>query len=209
MALQFFPNLPFGWAYLAVLGVVLTLATYRDLKFAVIPKWITVTAFPIGVLFNVVRCAWLAHASKPTWLWTDAGTALGALDGLLFALAGFLFGFVFFTSLWMLGVAGGGDVKLCAAIGAWVGPMWTLWIIVVSIVIVFGLVLVQGAYSISKGSLRGLRKPTAISAKKRARRLLTFSTPLCLATVIVLAWKLHKEIDPIDRAPATVAARSR
>jgi prepilin signal peptidase PulO-like enzyme (type II secretory pathway) len=214
MAIQFFPDLAFGWAFLAVLGTFLATATYMDLRFAIIPKWVSVTALPIGLLFNAIRCGWFAHVDPAAvnhsafLIQANGSIGLGVLDGLLFALAGFLFGFVFYTVLWILGVAGGGDVKLCAAIGAWVGAAWTLWIIIASIAIVMVLVLAWGAYAISQGSLRGLRKPTNISTKKRARRLLTFSTPLCIATLLVLSWKLREELNLVEKPPAAVAARS-
>ncbi len=193
MATQFFPNIAFGWCFLVALTAFLVMATYMDLRFAIIPKQVSVTALPVGILFNVMRCAMLGGNDRATWLWSNAGAGLGAFDGLLFALSGFLFGFVFYTVLWLLGVAGGGDVKLCAAIGGWIGPSWTLWVIIVSIAIVFVLVLVHGAYSLSRGSLRGLRRPKNLSIQKRARRLLTFSTPLCLATLLVLGLKLHQD----------------
>jgi Flp pilus assembly protein protease CpaA len=206
MAAQFFPNIAFGWAFVAVLFVILAMATYMDLSLAIIPKWVSVTALPVGIVFNIFRCGWLASNGLATWHWKEAGIALGALDGFLFALEGFLFGFTFYTILWLLGVAGGGDVKLCAAIGAWVGPTLTLWVIIVSIVIVFALVLVHGVYALSRGSLRGLRKQTNMSAKKRARRLLTFSTPLCLATLLVLYGKLGQELKIAPEMPAGIAA---
>src|SRR5262245_42804073 len=106
----FFPNLCFGWTFVAVLSVFLALATYKDLTLAIIPKWVSVTALPIGIVFNVIRCGWLAQQGQSTWHWTQAGTALGAFDGFFFAAEGFLFGFVFYLILWLLGVAGGGDV---------------------------------------------------------------------------------------------------
>ncbi len=209
MATQFFPSIAFGWSFVAILTAFLAAATYMDLRFAIIPKQISVTALPVGILFNVIRCAWLGGMENTrSWCWTNAGSGWGGFDGLLFALSGFLFGFTFYTVLWLLGVAGGGDVKLCAAIGGWIGPGWTLWVIILSIVIVLAIVLVQGAYSLSRGSLRGLRRPTNLSNKKRARRLLTFSTPLCLATLLVLGWKLHQELGLVpDQMPAA-AARS-
>lgn len=204
----FFPDLAFGWAFVAVLFAFLAAASYMDLRLAIIPKWVSVTALPIGIIFNVARCTWLASNNAPTWHWTTAGIGLGSLDGLLFALEGLLFGFAFYTILWLLGIAGGGDVKLCAAIGAWIGPMLLLWVIIFSIGIVLVIALAQGAYSLSRGNLRGFRKPTNMSAKKRARRLLTFSTPLCLATLLVLYWKLGPELKIRPETPATVTARS-
>jgi prepilin signal peptidase PulO-like enzyme (type II secretory pathway) len=209
MAPPFFPNLAFGWAFVAFLFVFLAVASYMDLSFAIIPKWVSITALPVGIVFNLVRCGWLGSIpGQTTWLWTNAGVALGLLDGLLFSLAGFLFGFAFYLILWILGIAGGGDVKLCASIGAWVGPMLTLWIIIMSIVIVFALVLVNGAYSLAKGNLRGLRKPSKISVNKRARRLLTFSTPLCAATLLVLFVNWRKELGIAPEKPMAMARRT-
>lgn len=51
-----------------------------------------------------------------------SATVLRAHVGWLDALAGALLGFAAWLPLWLLRVVGAGDVKLAAALGAWLGP---------------------------------------------------------------------------------------
>jgi prepilin peptidase CpaA len=54
--------------------------------------------------------------------------ATGGIDGLGQAAAGWLVGAVVFILPFALGGLGGGDVKLLAALGAWLGPGDALWL---------------------------------------------------------------------------------
>jgi prepilin peptidase CpaA len=81
--------------------IVLVIATFTDLRSRRIPNWLV---FPFMVA-GVAVSGWL-HG------WSGVGHSLAG-----WALGGLLFGVL----CWMGGM-GMGDVKLCAAIGAWVGP---------------------------------------------------------------------------------------
>jgi len=85
------------WPTLAVLVV----ATFTDLRSRRIPNWLVLPFLVAGIGVS----AWL-HG------WTGVEHSL---EGIV--LGGFLFGIL----SWMGGM-GMGDVKLCAAIGAWIGP---------------------------------------------------------------------------------------
>jgi prepilin peptidase CpaA len=85
------------WPTLVVLGV----ATFTDLRSRRIPNWLVFPFLIAGVFVSVWVHGW--HGLEQSL----AGMALGAL----------LFGVL----CWMGGM-GMGDVKLCAAIGAWIGP---------------------------------------------------------------------------------------
>jgi len=52
----------------------------------------------------------------------------GGLSGLAFSLAGCLVGCLLFLPWFLLRGMGAGDVKLLAALGAWVGPSTALWL---------------------------------------------------------------------------------
>ena len=81
--------------------IVLTVATFTDLRNRRIPNWLV---FPF-LLAGITVSGWL-HG------WHGIGQSLAGLGvGLL------IYGFLY----WMGGM-GAGDVKLCAAIGAWIGP---------------------------------------------------------------------------------------
>lgn len=81
--------------------VVLAIATFTDLRSRRIPNWLV---FPF-LLSGVIVSCW-AHG------WAGLGQSLEGIG-----LGALLFGILF----WMGGM-GMGDVKLVAAIGAWVGP---------------------------------------------------------------------------------------
>jgi prepilin peptidase CpaA len=55
-------------------------------------------------------------------------TASGAADGLFLSVSGWVVGVAVFLLPFVLGGMGAGDVKLVAALGAWLGPMDTLWL---------------------------------------------------------------------------------
>ena len=85
------------WPTLAVLAV----ATVTDLQSRRIPNWLVLPFLATGIGVS----AWL-HG------WAGIGHSLAGV-----ALGGVLFGV-----LSLMGGMGGGDVKLCAAIGAWIWP---------------------------------------------------------------------------------------
>jgi prepilin peptidase CpaA len=81
--------------------VVLAVATFTDLRSRRIPNWLVLPFLLVGIAVS----GWL-HG------WHGVGQSFAGL-GLGLLIYGFLF--------WMGGM-GAGDVKLCAAIGAWIGP---------------------------------------------------------------------------------------
>jgi prepilin peptidase CpaA len=88
-----------------VLGIGVTAAIW-DVRTRRIPNVVTLGAAAAGVLYAAVA---------------DGG------GGLLWSLAGWATGLVLFLPLFALGGLGGGDVKLLAAFGAWLGPVGALW----------------------------------------------------------------------------------
>jgi prepilin peptidase CpaA len=90
----------------AVLAVGLA-ACVLDVRTRRIPNVLTFGAALGGFLFHVVS---------------------GGLDGSLTAAGGSLVGVLLFLPFFALGGMGGGDVKLLAALGAWIGPRETLWL---------------------------------------------------------------------------------
>jgi len=81
--------------------IVLAVATYTDLRSRRIPNWLVLPFMVAGIAVS-------------TWLggWHGLGQSLGGLG----------VGAVLFGIFGLLGGMGMGDVKLCAAIGAWIGP---------------------------------------------------------------------------------------
>lgn len=91
--------------------IVLAIATFTDLRSRRIPNWLVLPFMLAGICLS----AWLDG-------WHGIGKSLGGL-----AVGALLFGI-----LWILGGMGMGDLKLCAAIGAWIGPMQLLFALVIT-----------------------------------------------------------------------------
>ena len=70
----------------------------------------------------------------------------GGLTGAGWGLAGWLIGVAFFLPFFVLGGMGAGDVKLLAALGAWLGPAQAAWLALFSLIAggVMGLVVALG-----------------------------------------------------------------
>lgn len=125
------------WPSLAPTLAVLAVATYTDLRSRRIPNWLVLPFLVAGL-------------GVSTWLhgWAGLGQSLEGLG-----LAAFLFGIFF-----VMGGMGAGDVKLCAAIGAWVGPRQMLLALVIT-----GLVggIMAIGYALAGGFMGELLKGTS------------------------------------------------
>jgi Flp pilus assembly protein protease CpaA len=211
----FFPDLAFAWAFYAVLTALLFVAACIDWRRLVVPKWLSLSTLGLGLASNVARGAWLGGFSSgewslgPHWSWAPPGFWLGAADGLLFSLAGFLTGFGIFFVLWVLGACGGGDLKLFAAVSAWVGPYISLWVLALSTVIqmvLLGLKLgtlfllpspqaAQATAADNKGKASASPRATPMVREARMRRGVTYSLPLALATALALLWFFRGDLN--------------
>lgn len=102
----------------------------------------------------VVAVAWdLKTRRIPNFLTFGAALAafavnayLGGLTGAGWSIAGWLVGVTFFLPFFALGGMGAGDVKLLAALGAWLGPLTTVWLALFSLIAggVMGLIVALG-----------------------------------------------------------------
>lgn len=99
------------WPTIAVLGV----ATVTDLRSRRIPNWLVFPFLAAGLALSFAPASW--HGI-----------------GIAQSLEGFGLGLLLFGILAMMGGMGMGDVKLCAAIGAWVGPQQLFFALVVTAV---------------------------------------------------------------------------
>lgn len=90
---------------------VLLIATFTDLRDRRIPNWLVLPFLLSGFMVS----AWM-HG----------------FHGLEQSLAGFAVGTLLFGLIYFLGGMGAGDVKLCAAIGAWIGPSQMLLALVLT-----------------------------------------------------------------------------
>jgi prepilin peptidase CpaA len=204
--MRYFPDPVTGWMFLAGLASVLAIASYTDERTMKVPKWLTLPALAVGLLLSCLRGGWLAAHGMPVWLFEAPGVLQGAFDGLLFALAGFAVGFVLFFCLWLLGFCGGGDVKLFAALGTWLGPYLVLCTLLVSLgllsvclAIVLGWRLVRGRKLAlpPREQLRGKGK-----AALRSPVVVRFSVVAALATMLVVFWSFRYDLGLMPPRPA-------
>jgi prepilin peptidase CpaA len=216
MYLPFFPGPLFGWAFLTTLWAIMILASVIDYRSLIVPKWLTLTALPLGALFNAVRGGWLGSRGLTTFVLPEGGAFLGALDGLLFALAGFALAFALFFLLWILGVCGGGDVKLFAALGAWIGPTRTISVLCLTILVLVIFLVFQLALRLFRIDWKSMRLRTTsrqTGAKpKTPRRLIGFSLPLTVAVTVVLLWSFRVDLNfvaPMDVSTAKVEGHAK
>ncbi len=105
--------------HLAALTIAI-IAAIGDLRSRRIPNWLTISALVLGF-------AW--HLANGTWREAVWGTLLGA---------------VIYLPMWLAGGRGGGDVKLMAALGAWLGPASWIQLFVLTALIggIWALILV-------------------------------------------------------------------
>jgi len=199
----FFPDPAFAWVFCATLIALTCVAAWTDTRSAKIPNRLNVLILALGLLANAIRGGWLAALDKPVFETGSAG--LGVIDGLLFAVFGFLVAFVAMFLLWIFGLCGGGDVKFLAAIGGWVGcdmNLLRIWLASVVVLFVWFVArLVGQGFNPRKlnrtlDALKGGKKPDqANGGKGPLKRLrVTYSLPLAVATTIVLLWVFRFEL---------------
>lgn len=135
--------------------IVLGVAVFTDLRSRRIPNWLVLPFLPLGIAVSAWFHGW---------------------HGVLQSLEGAAVGVVAFGVLFVMGGMGAGDVKLCAAIGAWIGP-GQLFIALVLTGLAGGVMVI--AWATYAGFLKDLFTGTGdlvFSGAKRAE--VTLSNPL-------------------------------
>jgi len=162
------------WVFVIAVGLYVALAAATDLRMRRIPNYLTVPTALAGLAY---------HTLSPTgW-------------GLLVSLGGFAVGSALLLLPWLAGGGGMGDVKLLAALGAWLGTKALLIAFAASAFVAAGMSLAvllfgatqEGVSATSKTYLRAGRS-TGKSGRKRPRRALPFAVPVAISTYAVLSW---------------------
>ena len=154
-------------------------AAAEDLRARRIPNWLTLALVLGGI----------ARSFLP-----GSGVTPGE------AAAGFGAGFGLMLIRFAINAVGGGDVKLMAGIGAWLGPDMVLKVFVVEAIIAMVVVVAQAA---RRGRMAALARNSAVVAMNLAmgdvggetaaaqpaagERLLPFAVPTLAAVVVVVA----------------------
>ncbi len=135
------------------------------------------------------------------------GAYADGMAGLTSSVCGALVGLAVLSIPYMMGGIGGGDVKLMAGIGAWLGVPATLWVFAAAgiaaglyslfILIVFGgfrRVLLEGkiAYHVLRAMCGHLgpqeRVEQVVREPDRRRRLIPFATMIALGISALVVW---------------------
>jgi prepilin peptidase CpaA len=204
MRALFFPDPVFAWTFYGVLLGITAVAAYIDLRKLIIPKPLTLATLVLGIVFSVVRVAWLGSNGQVEavlgvpvqGLWT------GGLAGLWYAVVGFCFAFALFFVMWILGTCGGGDVKLFAALGTWGGVELTLFLLAGTVGFVVLLSLARLAWGMVGGGVRATARDYSLKgaarkgkyagtqggmgAKRPRKRLTAYSLSVCLSVALVV-----------------------
>jgi prepilin peptidase CpaA len=160
--------------FVVAVGLYVALAAATDLRLHRIPNYLTVPAAILGLIY---------HGLAPTgW-------------GLWVSLAGLGVGFALLLLPWLAGGGGMGDVKLLAALGAWLGARCLLLAFGLSALIAAPVALItllcnakkHPAAAESGLRLRILRR-AGRSAPRRPARGLPFAVPMAVGTYLVLTW---------------------
>jgi prepilin peptidase CpaA len=91
--------------------IVLAVATFTDIRSRRIPNWLVLPFLILGICVGAYLQRW---------------------HGVALSLEGIAVGGVLFGVLALMGGMGMGDVKLCAAIGAWIGPGQLVFALVIT-----------------------------------------------------------------------------
>jgi prepilin peptidase CpaA len=177
-----------------------SVAAYIDTQTAKIPNRLNFLILATGLLANVVRSAWLGLHDKPLWLLDSGSLWLGMIDGFVFAALGFLVAFMGMFAFWLLGLCGGGDVKLLAAVGGWIGLsvhllyVWLMSIVALFIWTILRIVTRGLSPRTLKKTVGGLSQQTGANANPRSPIRVTYSLPIAVATILVVLWVHRYEL---------------
>jgi prepilin peptidase CpaA len=161
----------FGWWPTLI---VLCVATITDLHSRRIPNWLVFPYWLAGIVVQGVFSGWHGIGQSLA----GAGIAIGIFGG-----------------LFLLGGMGAGDVKLCAAVGAWIGPVQMVFALIFTalaggvIVVIwaamggFLLDLFKGTGDLMAGWKNGtLRDPEATIENPR-RRKMPYAPAIAIGTI--------------------------
>lgn len=117
--------------------IVVTVATFTDLRTRRIPNWLVFPFLLAGIVVSPSPWRHDWYGNGHGFGWHGLGQSLAGV-GLSLLINGIPF---------LMGWTGGGDVKLLAAIGAWIGPAQLFWALFFTAVAGGIMVLCWAAYS--------------------------------------------------------------
>jgi prepilin peptidase CpaA len=97
--------------------ILVAVATFTDLRSRRIPNWLVLPFLLAGIAVSPMRSDW--QGNDHGFGWHGFGQCFAGLGQ---SFAGLGLGLLLYGILFWMGGMGAGDVKLSAAIGAWIGP---------------------------------------------------------------------------------------
>lgn len=185
---EIFATMAANWVYWVV-AIFAVVAAYIDGKELRVPNKLTFPMIIAGWVFCTFCTGWLGQTWYEGLMWSLAGTIVGGLTLLPF---------------YAIGGMGAGDVKMMAAIGAWVGVTVVFYSFcvgaVVGGIIAVGMILCSGAarkhynqFFFILNEIVTVRNPEALfdiaSDRKSSMRLLPYGIPMAIGTVMYMAWE--------------------
>ena len=164
-----------------LVSVVLIVAAVIDGKILKVPNWLT---------FPFILSGWAY------------GLIAGGFAGLGYSLLGTFVGMMLLLVLRNVGGMGGGDVKLLAGVGAWLGTVTTLWVFAATAIVggIMAAVMIwmsgnwRKHYAMAHQILhewKTIKDPEKLSAIARERKptmyLLPYGIPMAIGAVIYFA----------------------
>ena len=164
----------FTYLFIGLVAIYAAAAAAIDARLHRVPNWLTVPTALAGLAF---------HSFAPNgW-------------GALTAIGGFAVGFALLLLPTLMGGAGFGDVKLLAALGAWLGTKYTLYAFVLAMFLAAGIALaviviaaIRTGLSSAQDTYVANRQDRNAAGQRRGIRVLPFAVPVALSTWCVLAW---------------------
>jgi prepilin peptidase CpaA len=152
---------------------------------------------PNAITFPMIIAGWLYSsysygAAGEGWYW-----------GLAWSLAGTAVGLACLYPFYAIGGMGGGDVKMLAAVGAWVHCTITIWAFFLSAIIggLMAVLMIVFSKSATKhyhqffgilNEIVVIKNPDALSeiaaARKPTMHLLPYGIPIAIGTILHFAW---------------------
>jgi prepilin peptidase CpaA len=163
----------------------------------------------VVIAIGLVACVTDVRSRRIPNLLTFSGAAAGVLfhlylsgaQGIVTAVTGWVTGLMLFLPFFLLRGMGAGDVKLLAALGAWLGPLQVIWLALFAAIAGGVLALVVAA---SRGHLRTMFRNTSRmllfwyvagprpvpdqTLERSASPRLAYAIPIFVGTVITL-WR--------------------
>jgi prepilin peptidase CpaA len=167
-----------SYDFAVLVGLFTAAAAFTDWRVHKIPNYLTVPAAVLGVAY---------HTLMPS-----------SELGLLWSVVGFFIGFGLLLLPWLLGGGGMGDVKLLAALGAWLGPKLLLFSFAGSVFFAAIMALSMLIYSALTAGVIKTKKDFLVppsdakdtKKKKPKKRAVPFAVPVAVSTWLLLAWRL-------------------